>query len=286
MRFAVVGSRGQVGKELTSSLKAQNSHVTGFSRDEFDIAELEIPDMIRKLEGADVVFNTSGYTKVDFAEENFEEAMMVNGTGVENLVLAANEIGAKLIHISTDYVFDGKSDSPYTTVSKTAPQTKYGVSKKFGEDAILEKSEDFILVRSSWIYGKHGNNFPKAIASQLLRAPVVDVVNDQLGQPTWATDLVERIIYFATLGPSKRIEHCSSSGIASWYDFATEICLSMGMNPNKVINPVSTAKYPSAANRPSWSVLENSDDLLEPIGDWRERWKLAAPSVLEGLLPK
>jgi dTDP-4-dehydrorhamnose reductase len=226
--------------------------------------------------------NLVGYTKVDQAESEQDQANLVNAEYSGKLALAAKDLGARFIHISTDYVFDGVSNTPYKTTDTPNPQSAYGRSKLSGEIAVQESGADHQIFRTAWLYGANGNCFPKTVARVLHEAGQMKVVKEQIGQPTWTKDLAELIIAHQDVdaGRRPRIVHATASGSCSWYEFACEIALSLGYDPEQAILPISTAEYPTPAKRPAYSVLDNQNETGLVIGDWRERWREAAPLVL------
>jgi dTDP-4-dehydrorhamnose reductase len=276
MRFAVIGSRGMLGSEMMLVLAEQGHEVFGFNRENLNLDDS--PEGIaRVLEGFDAVLNAVAYTAVDKAESESELANLVNGNYAGKLASASKIVDAKFLHLSTDYVFDGDSDVPYTPYAIPNPQGAYGRSKLLGEKLIEQSGSNYTIFRTAWLYGEHGRCFPKVIHEKTLRAEPLKVVNDQFGQPTWTRDLAEQVLSYAQLQKAPAIVHSVSSGKASWFDFATEV---VGDYP---IEPVSSGEFVTAAKRPKYSVLDNSSDLVLPIGDWKDRWLVAKTNVL-GLL--
>jgi dTDP-4-dehydrorhamnose reductase len=235
-----------------------------------------IDELAKKLQGFDVIINAVAYTAVDKAESELELANKVNGAYAGKLARIAKSVGAKFMHVSTDYVFDGSATSPYPTYAQTNPQGAYGSSKLLGETLIAESAADYTIFRTAWLYGKHGKCFPKVIFEKASKKEPIKVVNDQYGQPTWTRDLAQQILSFAELVDAPEIVHAVSSGKTTWLEFAQEI---VGDYP---IEPVSSSEFISAAKRPSYSVLDNASNLVTPIGDWRARWQVAKSDVLEG----
>jgi dTDP-4-dehydrorhamnose reductase len=280
VRFAVVGSRGLLGAELVRFLNINGREVVGFDRTNIDIHVLAPEELVEKLDGFDVVVNAAAFTRVDDAETEIFEANAINAIAAGNLAQAAALTGARFIQVSTDYVFNGVSSAPYLTSDATDPQTEYGRSKALGELLVSESGADYAIIRTAWLYGSTGKCFPKTIANVLERDGSARVVDDQHGQPTWTRDLSELIVACAELSEMPRILHGTSSGLATWSEFAHEVARSLGLDPVEVVLPVSSAEYATVAVRPKWSVLDNSSGLLEPIGDWRERWRIAADGVL------
>ena len=231
--------------------------------------------------GADIVVNAIAYTAVDLAETNQSTANLINGESAGKLAAATARVGARFIQISTDYVFDGNKRTPYLTTDFTEPVTAYGKSKLRGEQLVASSGVDYAIMRTAWLYGQNGKCFPKTIARVLLEKGNVNVVDDQHGQPTWTRDVADQVIQIAALERMPRIVHAVSSGSATWADFAAQIAVSLGMDPETAISRVSTEDFPTAAKRPSWSVLENHIAGATPIGDWKVRWQEAAEKVLK-----
>jgi dTDP-4-dehydrorhamnose reductase len=276
MRFAVIGNRGMLGSEMMLFLSEQGHKVLGFNRENLNLND-SVESIARRLEGFEAVINAVAYTAVDKAESETELASKVNGDYAGKLAEASKITGTKFLHVSTDYVFDGNSETPYATDATPNPQGAYGRSKLLGEDLVKESGANFTIFRTAWLYGAHGRCFPKVIHEKALLGDPLRVVNDQFGQPTWTKDLAEQILSYAQLDTAPAIVHCVSSGKASWFDFATEV---VGDYP---IEPVSSGEFVTAAKRPNFSVLDNSSNLVAPIGDWKQRWLAAKDDVL-GLL--
>ena len=279
MRWAVVGDRGLFGAELSLVLRNQGETVHGFNRSNLDL-ELPLGELESHLASMDVVVNCVAFTGVDLAEEKFEVAEHVNGVLAEKLALGSKNIGARFIHISTDYVFDGTSHNPHRVEDATNPINAYGKSKLLGERLVAAVGGDYSILRTAWLYGAHGKCFPKTIAAVSAQKGSARVVADQHGGPTWTKDLALQVLRVAQLESMPPIVHAVSTGHASWADFASEVALSLGLDPAKAIIPVASSEYPTKAKRPAWSVLDNTESPLPPIGNWRERWRLAAAEVL------
>lgn len=280
MRFAVLGCRGLLGSDLLSSLESSEHQGVGFDRGDLDIRTGNVREA---LAGFDVVVNTAAYTSVDLAESNWTEVNDVNAVSAGRLAHAAQVAGARFIQISTDYVFSGDSDVAYAIEDLPNPKTAYGRSKAMGEVLVSKSSADYAIIRTAWLYGAAGKCFPKVLGNALQTQGVVEVVADQFGQPTWTKDLARVIIECSQLERMPRIVHGVASGKATWAEFAKEIALAMNFDPEKSIVEVDSKAYPTIASRPKWSVLDNSSELIHPIGHWRDRWKAAAHEVLTDL---
>jgi dTDP-4-dehydrorhamnose reductase len=278
MRIAVIGSTGMFGSDLLMLLKAKGIESQGFNRQSLDL-EQSSESLAEVFQGFDAVVNAVAFTAVDKAETENYEANTVNGIYAGVLSQASKIAGVRFVQISTDYVFDGLSARPYKVDDVTNPQTAYGKSKALGEQLVAESGADYSIIRTAWLYGANGRCFPKVMAELLKKNGSVRVVSDQMGQPTWTRDLAEMVIQVLKLTRMPRIVHAVSSGQAPWSDFAKEVAKSIGVGVGAV-EEISSAEFPTPAKRPAWSVLDNSSDVLIPIGDWSERWRVAAPEVL------
>jgi dTDP-4-dehydrorhamnose reductase len=274
MVFAVIGDRGMFGAEMVELLASQTGEVTGFNRDSMDLAA-SLDELAQQLQNFEVIINAVAYTAVDKAESDTELANLVNGEYAGKLARVAHTVGAKFLHISTDYVFGGSATFPYPTTAPTNPQSAYGSSKLLGENLVAESGANYTIFRTAWLYGRHGRCFPKVMLEKASNNQPLKVVDDQFGQPTWTKDLAQQIVAFAELADAPKIVHAVSSGKTTWHEFAKEI---VGNYP---IEAVSSSEFVTAAKRPGYSVLDNSSSLVTPIGDWRERWQVAKSEVLE-----
>jgi dTDP-4-dehydrorhamnose reductase len=278
MNFAVIGETGMFGSELIALLRERGLPARGFNRSNLDVENLSTEEIGAVFEGFDVIVNAVAYTAVDKAEQEIYETNNVNAIFPGKLSTSAEIAGARFVHISSDYVFDGASKRPYKVDDQVDPQNEYGRSKALGEQLVQASGADYSILRTAWLYGSGGRCFPKIMADLLEKNGSVRVVSDQFGQPTWTRDLAEQVIQVAILESMPRIVHAVSSGVASWADFAREVAISLGMD-SSVVEDITTAEYPTAAKRPAWSVLDNSSDDLKIIGDWRERWHVASSDV-------
>lgn len=266
-----------LGSDLVSILEAKGEHVTGLHRGNINLSSLD------SVAGAgltdfDIVINCVAYTKVDLAEDEPDTAFEVNAEIPGRLAQVLSGSSTKLIHISTDYVFDGSGDSPYLPTDPKQPLGVYGKSKSAGEDAVLDANPLAQVIRTSWLYGANGACFPKTIAAKLVGGAELRVVDDQLGSPTHTIDLAEFIFRTVVDGDQRRILHGVSSGSCSWFEFAQAIRESVEGAGS--VSPVSTSEYPTKAPRPPYSVLEPSSVAGWQIADWRDCWNRAAGLVL------
>ena len=290
MLWAVIGNSGLLGSDIEKTLVASGEQALGFNRTNLnlDLPAKEIASQILDLalgQGSEkpaVVVNAVGYTDVDQAESNPEEVQRVNVEYAQKLAEVAKHLGSRFVHISTDFVFGGNSNAPYETTDSPNADSVYGKSKFSGEIAVQESGADYQIFRTAWLYGENGHCFPRTVAKILNEKGRMSVVDDQVGQPTWTKDVANLIIAHQKLDSKirQRIVHATSSGSCSWYEFACEVALSLGYDPEEVIAPITTAEYPTPAKRPAYSVLNNKNETGLVIGDWRERWRLAAELVL------
>ncbi|CAB4905952.1 unannotated protein [freshwater metagenome] len=252
---------------------------TALARHDLDILNTE--SVGRAVSGHDVVINCAAYTKVDDAESHESEAFAINAEGADNLARAAKSFGARLIHISTDYVFNGQSTHPYDELAAREPLGAYGRTKAAGEELILEAyPEGSTIVRTAWLYGQHGPNFVSTMLRLATERETLSVVNDQRGQPTWTRDLASKLVELVDSDVTHGILHGTSSGETTWFDFAREIFALSGLDPERV-QPTDSASFVRPAPRPAYSVLGHSGWAavgLTPLRDWRESLSQALES--------
>lgn len=268
-----------LGQDLVSRLTEAGLEAAAADRSQIDITD---PVSVRScVEGFDVVVNCAAWTAVDDAEEQEAEAFSVNAVGAANLARATAALGARLVQVSTDYVFDGHADAPYAEDASIAPRSAYGRTKAAGEWAVRAENPDHLIVRTAWLYGARGGCFPKTMARLAGDRDSLSVVDDQVGQPTWTVDLADLILRLVQAGAPSGTYHGTSSGQASWFGFTEEIVASSGATVD--LQRTTSAAFASKAPRPAYSVLGH-DALerigVEPIGPWEERWRVAAPTVL------
>jgi len=278
-RILVTGSQGQLGKSLQDAVRDQNTNkpLSQFfftDIDELDITKKEDIRFYVEQQQINIIINAAAYTAVDKAENEIEAAFSINEHAVRNLACVAQENDIYLIHISTDYVFDGEADNPYTTFSSTNPVTQYGKSKRAGEQAILELAGKSVIVRTSWLYSEYGHNFVKTMMRLGKMEKAVRVVADQYGSPTYALDLATVLLMLSdkiTMLSLPKVYHYSNEGVTTWYDFAKTI-MNYGKIDCKVI-PITTKDYPTPAKRPHYSALSLSEiqnDLNISVIPWEE----------------
>ena len=226
--------------------------------DELDITNIAVVRAYIKDNGINLVVNCAAYTAVDKAESEPVKAELINKTGAANLAKVCVEFDIPLIHISTDFVFDGTKRTPYIETDKTNPVSVYGRTKAEGEEEVIKQNGSFVIIRTSWLYSEYGNNFVKTIIKHAQEKAELKVVNDQIGSPTYAEDLADVILQVIPRikKGTKEIFHYSNEGVASWYDFAIKIIELKRLNCR--ILPIGTRDYPTAARRPIYSVMDTS----------------------------
>lgn len=278
--WMIIGGDGMLGTELVDLLRSQGRTVTPLTIDDLDITDPAA--VATSLSGADIIVNCSGYTAVDRAEEDEATAFAVNATGPQLLARRARELDARLVHISTDYVFAGDAETPYGETDVMAPAGAYGRTKAAGEWAVRAETDDYLLVRTAWLYGQHGPCFPKTMARLAAERDELAVVVDEVGQPTWTRDLADLIIRLVDAKAPSGTYHGTSSGQTNWYGFTREIVATIGKDPD-MVGETTAAAFNRPAPRPSYSVLDHGALTalgIAPIGPWQERWQAAASSVL------
>ncbi|MFC5006661.1 dTDP-4-dehydrorhamnose reductase [Dactylosporangium cerinum] len=266
-RYLVTGAGGMLGQDLLEALAGRP--VTALKRADLDITDPHAAHAV--IAGHDVVFNAAAWTDVDGAETAYESALAVNGTGVTVLAQACRAHGARLVHVSTDYVFDGSGTAPYAEDAPTAPLNAYGHSKLFGETSVLTTlPSSGYVVRTAWLYGAQGRNFVKTMLRLAATREFLDVVDDQLGQPTWSRDLAERLVALADSDAPAGIYHGTASGQTTWHGLAQAVFSLSGLDPARVRRTTSAA-YVTPAARPSYSVLGHDRWAaagMAPMRDW------------------
>jgi len=272
MRWLIVGANGMLGHDLAQELQSEN--LITLSRSQCDISKLN--EVKSNVHDVDVVINCAAYTAVDAAESNRELAFKINAQGPKNLAIVCNDIGAKLVHYSTDYVFSGDANQPYKEDDIPNPKSIYGESKLAGEIEIKETIPDnYYLIRTAWLYGKHGNHFGKTILNLAKNKEFLEVVDDQIGQPTWTKDLAQKTIELVTKSAPPGTYHGTSEGQVSWFEYARKIFELAGIEKERV-KPVSSELFPRPAPRPHFSVLaHNSFERagIPPIRNWEKALK-------------
>ncbi len=291
MKLLITGSYGQLGNELLTILKNmraeigpidaayENAEVIGVDADKLDITDTAAVKAFVETERPDVIINCAAMTNVDGCETMFETAMKVNALGPRNLGAAAAAVGAKVIHVSTDYVFAGNGTTPYCEWEPCAPNTVYGKSKRLGEEYVMAQCPRSFVVRTAWLYGYVGHNFVKTMLKLGAERDRITVVADQRGNPTSANDLAYHLLKLA-LTEEYGVYHCTNEGECSWYDFACRIMEKGGRKCE--VAPCTTAEYPSKTPRPAYSSLNNLS-LTCTVGNEMRPWEEALDMYLKNL---
>lgn len=259
MNILVTGCNGQLGHEMRNVLEQKMPGVTFYTdRDTLDLTDAKALQAFVLDNDITHIVNCAAYTNVDLAEEQKLECAAINVTAVKNIANAADLNGAKVIHISTDYVFDGTAHRPYRESDKVNPISQYGTTKRLGETALIALAPESIIIRTAWLYSPYGHNFVKTILRLSESNKEINVVSDQIGTPTYALDLAEAIVKILSSHQwVSGIYHFTDEGAASWYDFAKAILRISGKNHCKV-NPIPSEDYPQVASRPYYSVLDRT----------------------------
>lgn len=266
-----------LGTDLAEAFKTDNPVL--LDKDDVDIAdEAAIQELLRR-ERPELVINAAAYTAVDDAESNQELAMAVNGTAVGHIAKAAHEQGAVVVHYSTDYIFDGENQQGYDEDDKPAdtPLNVYGASKLLGEQELVKNTPNYYLIRTSWLFGKNGKNFPATMVRLAGERDELNVINDQHGKPTYTKDLA-KATYDLTHGEYDfGIYHITNEEATTWFDIANEAIAAYGKANNwpkdryPKVSPIATEQYPTPAKRPHWSILNNTK--FPPLRSWKEALK-------------
>lgn len=259
MRILVTGANGQLGRSIQQRVSLVPTDEWIFT-DRHSLP-LEADDLTVRLIGInpDIIIHCAAYTAVDKAETEQEKAMRINAQATKNIAVAAAHCNAFLVYVSTDFVFDGRKSEPYTEGDQPLPLNVYGQSKWQGELAVSSHCSRYLILRTSWVYAEFGHNFVLTMMRLLKEKPELHVVYDQVGSPTYAGDIADFIIYLCTLSSEEQVAgiyHFSNEGVAGWYDFAMAIRELISLKTPVV--PISSADYPAAAQRPSYSVLSKS----------------------------
>ncbi|MBO5739395.1 dTDP-4-dehydrorhamnose reductase [bacterium] len=268
MTILVTGANGMLGQDLCPILEDNGYDVIETDVHNLDITNYEVCEKVLLDNKPDFVIHCAAYTNVDKAEEDIEAARLINAKGTENIAKACSKIGATLVYVSTDYVFDGNGTKPYLPTDETKPLNNYGLTKLEGEEAVKKYCEKYYIARTSWLYGHHGKNFVETIIS-LANKSDLKVVDDQIGCPTWTVELANGIIKLIK-DKEYGIYHVCGSEATSWYGFAKEIFSLLKINSN--LQPCTTDQFPRPAKRPRYSIMNNN-------GICRN-WKLALKDYL------
>jgi dTDP-4-dehydrorhamnose reductase len=275
MKILVTGGAGQLGESIRKISGQYPCHTFIYiDLPKYDISDSETMKSVISSHRPEMIINCAAYTAVDRAESDEQAAYRANATGAEVMAALSKQHAIKLIHISTDYVFDGAAHTPYREDSAVSPRSVYGRTKLEGERAIAASGCDAAVIRTSWLYSEFGNNFVKTMLRIGGERSVVSVVSDQIGSPTYAEDLARAIMTVAEHGVTGfEIYHYSNAGAISWYEFAKAIFRHAGMEVT--VRPIATADYPTAATRPAYSVLDTTkiQSLGATVPTWEESLK-------------
>lgn len=287
MSWLIIGGSGQLGIAVSQELDKLGIAFYASSSKDLDITQRSIViEATQKLSPA-VIINCAAWTDVDGAESREIDASRVNSDGPANLALAAKLPNSKLIHVSTDYVFSGEGQSPWQIFDEMNPQSAYGRTKAQGESRVLATyPEGSFVVRTAWLYSPWGKNFAKTMTKLALKGDVeVRVVNDQVGQPTSASDLAKQLVELGLSTSPSGVYHGTNSGQATWFEFAQEIFKLSGADVGRVY-PVSSSEYPRPAKRPSYSVLSHdawASTSVDSLRDWRIALADAMPAIISSV---
>jgi dTDP-4-dehydrorhamnose reductase len=287
LKVLITGAQGQVGRCLLASAPADVT-VAGLARAQLDVGDGDAVRRAIEAHQPGVIINAAAYTGVDRAETEVDAARRVNGLGPRHLAQAAAACGARLVHISTDFVFDGRASVPYPPDAPTGPLGVYGRSKLEGEQAVLELlPAASVVVRTAWVYAAHGANFMRTMLRVMAEKGQVRVVADQIGTPT-AADSLAGVLWTLAQRPEVRgLQHFTDAGVASWYDFAVAIAeeaAALGLLPAGVqVQAIGTTDYPTPARRPAYSVLDKRA-LLAALAPEHRHWRVSLRRVLGALI--
>ncbi|MDY7062001.1 MAG: dTDP-4-dehydrorhamnose reductase [Sarcina ventriculi] len=291
MKILITGSKGQLGNELQDIIKSGKCDICNMPErvKEYEVIALDVEDLditsfesVKKVlekEKPDVVINCAAATNVDGCESNVDLAFKINSLGPRNLAIICEKIDAKLVQVSTDYVFSGQGIKPLTEFDLTAPYSVYGKTKLLGESYVREFSSKYFIVRTAWLYGRVGKNFVYTMMKLGEEKEVLNVVNDQRGNPTNANDLAYHILKLIET-EEYGVYHCTGKGECSWYEFAKEI---MDLSNRKCkVNPCTSQEYKTPAKRPEYSSLDNMM-LRATVGDDMREWKEALENFIKSI---
>ncbi|NJJ39524.1 dTDP-4-dehydrorhamnose reductase [Paenibacillus apii] len=278
-KVLVTGAAGQLGRDVVLLLERQGYEVLACDRQEMDITDLDQCSEVIGEFGPEAIIHCAAHTAVDAAETDIDAAYLINAVGTRNVTVAAEKVGAKLVYISTDYVFDGQGSQPYHEYDNTDPKSIYGKSKRAGEILVQTLSTKYFIVRTSWVYGKYGNNFVKTMLKFGQERPVLQVVDDQKGSPTFTVDLATFLLEL--IGTEKYgIYHASNTGVCTWYEFTQAIFAEaeeiLGLKFTAKLEPCTTEQFPRPAPRPRNSAMEHLSirtNGFQDIRPWREGLK-------------
>lgn len=291
MKIIITGSKGQLGSQIIQIIKQgkseigpisnqyQTAQAVGIDLEELDITDISAVRQFMTLERPDIIINPAAYTNVDACETEEDTAYKVNAIGPRNLAIIAQEIGAKLIHISTDYVFEGSGMIPYREYDQVGPVTAYGKTKLAGEEFVKIFCNKHFIIRTAWLYGYNGHNFVKTILKLAQDKEEIDVVDDQRGNPTNAEDVAHHVLKVA-LTEEYGTYHCTGTGECTWFDFATKIVEYAGLTCK--VQPTTSDKFVRPAKRPAFSSLDNMM-LRITVEDEMRNWEEALKQYINNI---
>lgn len=262
MKVLVTGANGMLGQDLCPVFEDNGLYVIPMGREDLDVTDYKGAKAVIERIKPQIIVHLAAYTNVDKAEDEPEKAFKINETGALNIAKISKELGAIMVYVSTDYVFDGTKNSSYTPDDTLNPINKYGLSKLRGEEAVKNNTDKYYIVRTSWLYGLSGKNFVETMISLSTKQNEIKVVDDQAGCPTYTVDLSMGIL--RTIGKPFGIYHIANEGETTWYDFAKEIFRLKNIQTELI--PCTTEEFPRKAKRPKYSVLQNSIEMRP----WRE----------------
>ena len=285
MKVLVTGKGGQLAWELEDNLPSEHQLIS-LGIEDLDITDAVAVNNVIALHQPDVVINAAAYTAVDKAETDHELAYAVNETGAKNLALACKANNCRMLHVSTDFVFDGSKTTPYQTDDVAKPLGVYGASKLAGDLAVRDILPDSVIVRSAWVYSINANNFVKTMLRLMAEKPQLGVIYDQVGTPTWAAGLAQWLWAVVAKPQVSGMYHWTDAGVASWYDFAVaiqELAIEKGMLTQAIpIRPIPGSAYPTPAKRPSFSVIDKTS--AEAAADMlTTHWRAQLSKMLDRL---
>ncbi|WP_339257589.1 dTDP-4-dehydrorhamnose reductase [Paenibacillus sp. FSL R5-0713] len=275
-RVMVTGAAGQLGYDVVKTFEAEGHQVLACDKNQMDITDQQQCTDIITTFRPHIIIHCAAFTAVDQAEADEDTAFAINASGTRNIAVAAESMKAKLVYISTDYVFDGSGSTPYQEYDVTNPQSVYGKSKLAGERLVQSLCTQWFIIRTSWVFGVHGNNFVKTMLELMVKRPQLQVVHDQQGSPTYTVDLA-RFIHLLSVSEKYGIYHASNSGTCTWYEFAKvireEASKQSVFEPTAELTPCTTEQFPRPAPRPAYSVMDHlaiRTNGLQPLRHWRE----------------
>ena len=277
MKILLTGSKGQLAKEILVQAEIRKDEVMAYDRAGLDISDFKAVSLVVEEAAPEVIINCAAYNDVDGAETRWEDAFATNGIGVKNLAIASKSAGAVLVHFSTDYVFNGRSARPYTVADLPDPVNSYGQSKLMGEELLAEHSNNYFLIRTSWVFGTGVNSFPSKVLEWASCKKELRIVDDQVSSPTYAADLAASTLKLIDTG-SLGLYHVTNTGQCSRYEWAAYILKIMGWDG--VLKHANSSEFQLPAERPAYSVLDNFP-LARTIGAEMPQWEDATDRFLK-----